>query len=43
MVAEVEALAKRADRRFFHWEVEFPEVYFGFADANQTSRSNTRT
>ncbi|MGC1721912.1 MAG: hypothetical protein WA746_23230, partial [Isosphaeraceae bacterium] len=23
------------DRRFFHWEVEFPEVFLGFADANQ--------
>ncbi len=35
LVAQVDALAKRPDRRFFHWEVEFPEVFFGFADANQ--------
>ncbi len=35
VVAQVEALAKRPDRRFFHWGVEFPEVFFGFADANQ--------
>ncbi|MFI5336604.1 MAG: Eco57I restriction-modification methylase domain-containing protein [Opitutales bacterium] len=35
LVAEVEALAQRADRRFFHWEIEFPEVFFGFADAGE--------
>lgn len=35
LVAEVEALALRPDRRFFHWETEFPEVFFGFFDANQ--------
>ena len=35
LVAQVEALAERPDRCFFHWEVEFPEVFFGFADANQ--------
>lgn len=33
LVTEVEDLARRADRRFFHWEVEFPEVYFSYADA----------
>jgi hypothetical protein len=32
MVARVEALAQRPDRRFFHWEIEFPEVFFGFVD-----------
>jgi hypothetical protein len=35
LVAEVDTLAKRPDRRFFHWDVEFPEVFFGFADADQ--------
>ncbi len=30
LVAEVEALAHRPDLRFFHWEIEFPEVFFGF-------------
>lgn len=33
LVAQVEAVAGQADRRFFHWEIEFPEVFFGFADA----------
>lgn len=35
LVAQVEALALRPDRRFFHWEIEFPEVFFGFADASE--------
>jgi len=35
VVAEVETLACRPDLRFFHWEIEFPEVFFGFEDANQ--------
>jgi hypothetical protein len=35
MLAQVEALAERPDLRFFHWEIEFPEVFFGFADANE--------
>lgn len=35
MVAAVEELADRPDRRFFHWEIEFPEVFFGFEDADQ--------
>jgi hypothetical protein len=30
LVAEVEALARRPDLRFFHWEIEFPEVFFEF-------------
>ncbi len=33
LVATVEALAIRPDRRFFHWELEFPEVFFGYVDA----------
>jgi len=35
LVAQVEALAQRPDRRFFHWEIEFPEVFFGFADVGE--------
>ncbi len=35
LVAEVESLARRPDRRFFHWEIEFPEVFFGFLEADQ--------
>lgn len=35
LVARVETLAQRPDRRFFHWEIEFPEVFFGFIDADQ--------
>ncbi len=34
LVAEVEELAARDDLRFFHWELEFPEVFFAFADAD---------
>ena len=34
-VAETEAIARRPDLRFFHWEIEFPEVFFGFSDANR--------
>ncbi len=30
--AEVATLAKQAARCFFHWEVEFPEVFFGLAE-----------
>jgi hypothetical protein len=35
LVAQVETLAQRPDRRFFHWEIEFPEVFFGFIDADE--------
>ncbi len=35
LVETVTALARQADRRFFHWEIEFPEVFFSFADSNQ--------
>ena len=34
-MAQVEALARRPDLRFFHWEIEFPEVFFGFVDADE--------
>ena len=36
LVAQVEALARRPDRRFFHWEIEFPEVFIGFFDPNKS-------
>jgi hypothetical protein len=36
LVAQVESMAKRPDLRFFHWEIEFPEVSTGFFDPNQT-------
>lgn len=32
LVQQVDELANRPDRRFFHWEIEFPEIFFGFAD-----------
>lgn len=35
LVATVEELVEQPDRRFFHWEIEFPEVFFDFADADQ--------
>jgi type I restriction-modification system DNA methylase subunit len=35
LVGEVTTLARRPDLRFFHWEIEFPEVFFGFEDANE--------
>lgn len=35
LVEKVETLADRPDRRFFHWEIEFPEVFFGFNDVQE--------
>jgi hypothetical protein len=35
LVADVEAFARRPDLQFFHWEVEFPELFFGFEDVQQ--------
>ncbi|MEK6677658.1 MAG: Eco57I restriction-modification methylase domain-containing protein [Planctomycetota bacterium] len=35
LVGGVEELADRSDRRFFHWEIEFPEIFFGFEDTDQ--------
>ena len=32
-VERVEPLARQPDRCFFHWEMEFPEVFFAFCDA----------
>jgi hypothetical protein len=34
LVEAVERLARQPDRRFFHWETEFPEVFFAVADAD---------
>ena len=28
LVAQVEDVANQPDRRFFHWEIEFPEIFF---------------
>ncbi|TWT40539.1 N-6 DNA Methylase [Phycisphaerae bacterium RAS1] len=35
LVEQVENVARRSDLRFFHWEIEFPEVSFGFADPDR--------
>jgi hypothetical protein len=35
LVENVEIVAARPDLRFFHWEVEFPEVFYGFEDLQQ--------
>ena len=32
LVARVEELAHRPDLRFFHWEIEIPEVFFGLME-----------
>lgn len=34
LVDKAEDLARRPDRRFFNWDIEFPEVFFGFIDNN---------
>jgi hypothetical protein len=35
LVEKVEELSRQPHHRFFHWEVEFPEVFFGFEDVQQ--------
>jgi len=35
IIDQVEGVANRPDLCFFHWEIEFPEVFFGFADADR--------
>lgn len=35
LVQKVAEVAKRPELRFFHWEIEFPEVFYGYADANE--------
>jgi hypothetical protein len=35
LVAKVAELAQRSDCHFFHWEIEFPEVFFDFVDAGE--------
>jgi hypothetical protein len=35
IVAAVKTIAAEPHVRFFHWEIEFPEVFFGFADKDQ--------
>ncbi len=34
-VADTEGIGARPELEPFHWEIEFPEVYSGFADADQ--------
>jgi len=36
LVALVKELARRPDRRFFHWDIEFPEAFIGFFDPNKS-------
>jgi hypothetical protein len=40
LVAQVESLARQADQRFFHWEIEFPEVFFQFAGADERTTTH---
>jgi hypothetical protein len=35
LVQKVAEVARRPELRFFHWEIEFPEVFYGFADADE--------
>jgi hypothetical protein len=35
LVTMVEALAQQSARRFFHWEIEFPEVFFGYLGTDE--------
>jgi hypothetical protein len=35
LVERLESLARRPPLRFFHCEIEFPEVFFTFADADE--------
>lgn len=35
LVQKVAEVACQPELRFFHWEIEFPEVFYGFADADQ--------
>ena len=35
LMAEVETCSGRPDLRFFHWEIDFPEVFFGSEDPNE--------
>jgi hypothetical protein len=42
LVDQVEALAQQADRRFFHWEIEFPEVFFDFVEGERQLKHKDR-
>ncbi len=35
IVKQVAELVERPDLRFFHWDIEFPEVFFGFEDVDE--------
>lgn len=34
LVGQVGKVARQRDRRFFHWEIEFPEIFFGVVGAS---------
>jgi len=40
LVQKVRELAQQPDLRFFHWELEFPEVFYGFHAADQHRLEN---
>ena len=35
LILKVEKLANKRSQKFFHWEIEFPEIFFGFKDVNK--------
>ena len=35
LIQKVAEVARQPELRFFHWEIEFPEVFYGFADADE--------
>jgi hypothetical protein len=35
LIQKVAEVARQPELRFFHWEIEFPEVFYGFADTNE--------
>ncbi len=35
LLTEIRTVAQQPELLFFHWEIEFPEVFFAFADADQ--------
>lgn len=35
LIQKVADVARQPELRFFHWEIEFPEVFYGFEDGDQ--------
>jgi hypothetical protein len=35
LIQKVAEVARQPELRFFHWEIEFPEVFYGFEDADE--------